>query len=243
MNLRIRQTGGVVWFTPDMHVTYRPRHTLKALVPPVPRLRPVASRGQPPPPGDAVGAVPGRARRRHRRRGRAGAGRRRCRQPAAVADRPGPVGPDRVRRAQPRRQRAERPDAAAARRGARPSGCRSCTRRCTGPGAWASCAGSRGRAVESRGRGLTDVPSTRSQADDVVGRRRRAQGRGGRAVGRHLVRHRPRRRAHPRRAERPGRVPRAARRRRRGSTTTSSSSCADCGGSCRGAATPRGCSG
>ena len=31
MNLRIRQTGGVVWFTPDMHVTYRPRHTLKAL--------------------------------------------------------------------------------------------------------------------------------------------------------------------------------------------------------------------
>jgi hypothetical protein len=31
MNLRIRQTGGVVWFTPDMSVTYRPRHTLKAL--------------------------------------------------------------------------------------------------------------------------------------------------------------------------------------------------------------------
>jgi hypothetical protein len=31
MNLRIRQTGGVVWFTPEMHVTYRPRHTLKAL--------------------------------------------------------------------------------------------------------------------------------------------------------------------------------------------------------------------
>jgi hypothetical protein len=31
MNLRIRQTGGVVWFTPDMRVTYRPRHTLKAL--------------------------------------------------------------------------------------------------------------------------------------------------------------------------------------------------------------------
>lgn len=31
MNLRIRQTGGVVWFTPDMQVTYRPRHTFKAL--------------------------------------------------------------------------------------------------------------------------------------------------------------------------------------------------------------------
>ena len=31
MNLRIRQTGGVVWFTPEMHVTYRPRHTLSAL--------------------------------------------------------------------------------------------------------------------------------------------------------------------------------------------------------------------
>lgn len=31
MNLRIRQTGGVVWFTPAMRVTYRPRHTLKAL--------------------------------------------------------------------------------------------------------------------------------------------------------------------------------------------------------------------
>ena len=31
MNLRIRTTGGVVWFTPDMQVTYRPRPTLKAL--------------------------------------------------------------------------------------------------------------------------------------------------------------------------------------------------------------------
>ena len=31
MNLRIRQTGGVVWFTPDMQVTYRPRHSLRAL--------------------------------------------------------------------------------------------------------------------------------------------------------------------------------------------------------------------
>jgi hypothetical protein len=31
MNLRIRQSGGVVWFTPDMHVTYRPRPTLHAL--------------------------------------------------------------------------------------------------------------------------------------------------------------------------------------------------------------------
>lgn len=31
MNLRIRQSGGVVWFTPDMRVTYRPRPSLKAL--------------------------------------------------------------------------------------------------------------------------------------------------------------------------------------------------------------------
>ena len=31
MNLRIRTTGGVVWFTPDMRVTYRPRPTLRAL--------------------------------------------------------------------------------------------------------------------------------------------------------------------------------------------------------------------
>jgi succinoglycan biosynthesis protein ExoA len=31
MNLRIRQTGGVVWFTPTMLVTYRPRHTVRAL--------------------------------------------------------------------------------------------------------------------------------------------------------------------------------------------------------------------
>jgi hypothetical protein len=32
MNLRIRQSGGVVWFTPELRVTYRPRHTLRALV-------------------------------------------------------------------------------------------------------------------------------------------------------------------------------------------------------------------
>jgi succinoglycan biosynthesis protein ExoA len=31
MNLRIRQTGGTVWFTPDMRVTYRPRPNLRAL--------------------------------------------------------------------------------------------------------------------------------------------------------------------------------------------------------------------
>ena len=31
MNLRIRQSGGVVWFTPEMRVTYHPRHTLNAL--------------------------------------------------------------------------------------------------------------------------------------------------------------------------------------------------------------------
>lgn len=31
MNLRIRQSGGVVWFTPDMRVTYRPRPTLRSL--------------------------------------------------------------------------------------------------------------------------------------------------------------------------------------------------------------------
>lgn len=31
LNHRIRSTGGLVWFTPDMHVTYRPRSSLKAL--------------------------------------------------------------------------------------------------------------------------------------------------------------------------------------------------------------------
>ena len=31
LNHRIRQTGGVVWFTPDLHVTYRPRPNLRAL--------------------------------------------------------------------------------------------------------------------------------------------------------------------------------------------------------------------
>jgi succinoglycan biosynthesis protein ExoA len=31
MNHRIRQTGGLVWFTPDMQVTYRPRATVRAL--------------------------------------------------------------------------------------------------------------------------------------------------------------------------------------------------------------------
>ncbi len=31
MNHRIRQSGGLVWFTPDMQVTYRPRSTVKAL--------------------------------------------------------------------------------------------------------------------------------------------------------------------------------------------------------------------
>lgn len=31
MNHRIRKTGGLVWFTPDMQVTYRPRSSVKAL--------------------------------------------------------------------------------------------------------------------------------------------------------------------------------------------------------------------
>ncbi|MEW1955057.1 glycosyltransferase family 2 protein [Terrabacter sp. NPDC080008] len=31
MNHRIRETGGTVWFTPDLKVTYRPRATVKAL--------------------------------------------------------------------------------------------------------------------------------------------------------------------------------------------------------------------
>ena len=31
LNHRIRQTGGLVWFTPDLHVTYRPRPNLRAL--------------------------------------------------------------------------------------------------------------------------------------------------------------------------------------------------------------------
>ncbi|WP_404384275.1 glycosyltransferase family 2 protein [Knoellia locipacati] len=31
LNLRLRQTGGTVWFTPEMEVTYRPRSSVKAL--------------------------------------------------------------------------------------------------------------------------------------------------------------------------------------------------------------------
>jgi len=31
LNLRIRQSGGIVWFTPRMRVTYRPRHSVSAL--------------------------------------------------------------------------------------------------------------------------------------------------------------------------------------------------------------------
>ena len=31
MNLRIRETGGLIWFTPAMHVTYRPRANVDAL--------------------------------------------------------------------------------------------------------------------------------------------------------------------------------------------------------------------
>jgi succinoglycan biosynthesis protein ExoA len=31
LNLRIRQSGGLVWFTPDMEVSYRPRHSVRAL--------------------------------------------------------------------------------------------------------------------------------------------------------------------------------------------------------------------
>lgn len=31
LNLRLRQTGGTIWFTPEMEVTYRPRSTVRAL--------------------------------------------------------------------------------------------------------------------------------------------------------------------------------------------------------------------
>ena len=31
LNHRIRETGGLVWFTPDLHVTYRPRDSIAAL--------------------------------------------------------------------------------------------------------------------------------------------------------------------------------------------------------------------
>ncbi|HAN70921.1 MAG TPA: glycosyl transferase family 2 [Actinobacteria bacterium] len=31
MNLRIRESGGLIWFTPEMQVTYRPRHTFRGL--------------------------------------------------------------------------------------------------------------------------------------------------------------------------------------------------------------------
>jgi hypothetical protein len=31
MNVRIRESGGVIWFTPELHVTYRPRSSVRAL--------------------------------------------------------------------------------------------------------------------------------------------------------------------------------------------------------------------
>jgi glycosyltransferase involved in cell wall biosynthesis len=31
MNVRIRESGGIIWFTPDLHVTYRPRSSVRAL--------------------------------------------------------------------------------------------------------------------------------------------------------------------------------------------------------------------
>ena len=44
LNHRIRESGGVVWFTPRMSVTYRPRSSVRALATAVPRLRALAPR-------------------------------------------------------------------------------------------------------------------------------------------------------------------------------------------------------
>ncbi len=97
LNHRIRSTGGTVWFTPDLVVTYRPRSRLRRPGPPVPRLRSVAAgrrahprrHAQPPLPRPAddgrrhdgghaarAGLAPGAGGagrlRRRRRRGRRG---------------------------------------------------------------------------------------------------------------------------------------------------------------------------
>ena len=74
MNLRIRETGGVVWFTPDMRVTYRPRPNLKALARQYHdygRWRREVARRHPDTVSRAVPRRPGRGRGRRRgRRGR-----------------------------------------------------------------------------------------------------------------------------------------------------------------------------
>ena len=72
MNHRIRQTGGKVWFTPRMHVTYRPRPERPRAGQAVLPHRPLAPRRGPRAPGHPQPALPRAAdrRRRHRRRRR-----------------------------------------------------------------------------------------------------------------------------------------------------------------------------
>ncbi len=59
LNYRIRAAGGLIWFTPDLKVTYRPRATparpRQAAVP----LRALAPGGRAPLPGDGQPALPG----------------------------------------------------------------------------------------------------------------------------------------------------------------------------------------
>ena len=70
LNHRIRESGGVVWFTPRLPVSYRPRSDLRGAGQAVPRLRPLA-------PGRDAGARGHRQPALPRATGRGGGGGRR----------------------------------------------------------------------------------------------------------------------------------------------------------------------
>ena len=73
LNIRLREAGGVVWFDPELSVTYRPRGSLQALGQAVLRVRTVEAHGGPPAPAVAAlapGRPPGGDRRSHVRSGR-----------------------------------------------------------------------------------------------------------------------------------------------------------------------------
>ena len=66
LNYRIRAAGGLIWFTPELRVTYRPRATLGSSGQAALPLRAMAPGRRAPLPGDGQPALPGGARRRPR---------------------------------------------------------------------------------------------------------------------------------------------------------------------------------
>ena len=128
LNHRIREAGGLVWFTPRMSVTYRPRSTLRALARQYRdygRWRRVVMREHA---GHGQRALPGAAGRRWSRSPRA-----RC--VGLAGWRPGTAGARRLRRRRAGRVGRRRVAALPPGRG---PGCPSCSRPCTARGASAS---------------------------------------------------------------------------------------------------------